>query len=213
MRESKFERQTRVELAPRDFGLSRCLRIPAASLLLLAVTGCAGLLPKSENVAQTTWHSFDEAKQTIASISPNQSRRKDIAKIGINPYTNPSVTILAYPDILQRFAAGSILSVQNLEPNVRECLQAGQSCNGYAIDQTTVRRRRVGNFWTDILNFNRETDVTGWRFNALIVLNDDLVVYTSYGGQPTIHARESSRNPLGPLQEAGGGAVLRAFGF
>jgi hypothetical protein len=191
---------------------SRCsIRIVAAIIFLFPFAGCVGLLPKSENVTHTTWHSFDEAKQTIASITPNQSRREDIERIGIDPYTNPGVTILAYPDILQRFAAGSVVSEQNLEPGIRDSLRAGKACNGFAIDQTSVLRTRVGNFWMDMLNFNRQTDVTGWRFNALIVLKDDLVVYTSYGGQPTIHAREASKNPLGPLQEAGGGVVQKVF--
>jgi hypothetical protein len=59
----------------------------------------------------------------------------------------------------------------------------------------------------DILNFRRETDITGWTFNALILMVDSLVVYTLYGGQPRIHEQEVSRNPLGPIQEAVPGLV------
>ena len=44
---------------------------------------------------------------------------------------------------------------------------------------------------------------TGWRFNALVVLKDDLVVYKLWGGQPTIRETEKDTRPLGPLQNLG----------
>ena len=114
----------------------------SALLILCSLGGCAGLLPKSENVTQTTWYSFNEAKQAIVSIVPNETMRDDLHTIGIDPYTNPSVTILTYPDILQRFAAGSAAIEHNLDPGVRDCLSAGKVCNGFAIDQSTISRKR-----------------------------------------------------------------------
>jgi hypothetical protein len=45
--------------------------------------------------------------------------------------------------------------------------------------------------------------VTGWRFNALILFVDDLVVYRSWGGQPAVNEVEVTSNPLGPLQDVG----------
>ena len=45
--------------------------------------------------------------------------------------------------------------------------------------------------------------ITGWTFNALILLVDDTAVYTVHGGQPKVHELELSRNPLGPLQGFG----------
>ena len=55
----------------------------------------------------------------------------------------------------------------------------------------------------DFLNFRRETDVTGWTFNALVLLVEDRVVYTLYGGQPNVREHEVTRQPLGPLQDWG----------
>jgi hypothetical protein len=83
---------------------------------------------------------------------------------------------------------------------VRRCLTAGKACSGYAIALRQSRRKRIGNFWLDSLNFYRDTDITGWSFNALVLFVDDKVVYTLYGGQPRLHEREITRNPLGPLQ-------------
>jgi len=36
-------------------------------------------------------------------------------------------------------------------------------------------------------------------FEAILIV-DEHVVYTLYGGQPKVHAEETSRQPLGPLQ-------------
>jgi hypothetical protein len=72
-------------------------------------------------------------------------------------------------------------------------------------------RKRIGNFWLDSFNFYRETDVTGWSFNALVLFVDDLVVYTLHGGQPRVHDKEVTKNPLGPLQGWGQQVGPRLF--
>lgn len=76
-------------------------------------------------------------------------------------------------------------------------------CQGYEVDHRVLKRNRYGNFWADLLNFKRKTDIVGWRFNAVVLITDDVVVYKLTGGQPAIHDREESNNPLGPFQGAG----------
>jgi hypothetical protein len=89
-------------------------------------------------------------------------------------------------------------------------MKAGKSCSAYLINVKRIDRNRVGNFWLDALAFRRETDVSGWTFNALIIFVDDVAVYAVYGGQPTIHELQLDRNPLGPLQGWGDWAAGRA---
>ena len=52
----------------------------------------------------------------------------------------------------------------------------------------------------DVLGFQRETHTAGWRFNGLILLKDEVVVYKLTGGQPAIQQTEENQNPLGPVQ-------------
>jgi hypothetical protein len=66
-----------------------------------------------------------------------------------------------------------------------------------------ISRTRTGNFLADFSNFRRNTETSGWRFNALILFVDDLVVYRSWGGQPAVLETEVTNNPLGPLQDVG----------
>lgn len=160
---------------------------------------------------QETWADYAAAQAAIDAIVPMKSTRAELSGSGIDPHSNAAVTILNVSDIMQRFAAGSALSQEDLDPGVRRCLTAGKACSGHSITLRRTSRKRVGNFWLDSFSFYRETDVTGWTFNALVLFVDDLVVYTLHGGQPRVHEREVSRNPLGPFQGWGQRATPNLF--
>lgn len=171
-----------------------------AAVALLGLSGCTTLLPHGRSLTGGAWQSYGQAEQVIESIRPYATKRSDLTAAGLDPFTNPNVTILTYSDVVQRFNVGSMLRPDEIDRGIQDCLKAGKSCIAYAIVQRQVERKRTGNFWLDVLNFRRETDVQGWSFNALVVMVNDVVVYTLYGGQPRIHEHEATRNPLGPLQ-------------
>lgn len=178
----------------------RLAALGAAAAILALAAGCQALLPDAASRTDIAWQSYDEARKAIERIQPYESTRADLTAMGLDPGSNAAMTILGYSEILQRFAAGSALRPEDYERGIRDCLSAGKRCVGYALQTRKVRRDRVGNFWLDSLNFHRETHVTGWSFNALLLLVDEQVVYTLYGGQPRIREVERVRNPLGPLQ-------------
>ena len=171
----------------------------AAILVLAAMSGCSSLLPKSESGTQETWNDYAAAAAAIERIRPLQSTRAELAAAGLEPDKNPALSVLNFADVAKRFA-GTAVRLDELDEGVRRCLTAGKRCTGYSITVRRMDSRRTGNFWLDSLNFKRETDITGWSFNALVLFVDDLVVYTLYGGQPRMHEKEVARNPLGPLQ-------------
>ena len=90
----------------------------------------------------------------------------------------------------------------DLDKGVRNCLDTQDKCYGYKISVTNMESRRFGNVFLDLFNFKRKSHRTGWRFNALVILQDDLVVYKISGGKPKIDEYVYKRNPLGPLQES-----------
>lgn len=119
----------------------------------------------------------------------------------MDPYISPNVTLLSFSDVLLRFPnAGNF---EQLDAGLRQCLRAGKSCTGYAIAAKDTKRDRVGDFWLDAFAFKRVVSVHGWSFNALVLLVDDRVVYTLYGGQPLVREQEVTRQPLGPVQNLG----------
>jgi len=182
------------------------MRRAAFSCLLAAaalLAGCQALLPETAQRTVVGWADFEAAQRVVESFVPYKTTKAEIAAQGIDPYVNPAVSLLSFSDILQRFAASSAMRPEDFDPGIRACLSAGKRCTGYAIHAQRTKRDRVGNFWLDSLNFKREIDTRGWNFTALVILVDDIVVYTLYGGQPNIRNYEVTRNPLGPLQSWG----------
>lgn len=174
----------------------------------LAAAGCTSLLPRSEAAAESPWRSFQEAQQTFDKIIPQLTTADDLKLLKLDPANNPNITLLNYSDVLRRFIPSGMVTGLDLDKGVLDCIQAKTACKGYEVDQRTLKRQRIGNFWLDFLNFRREVDVVGWRFNGVILVKDNLVVYKLTGGQPVIHETEQSRNPLGPFQGIGESRLL-----
>lgn len=174
-------------------------RAAALAAGLLAV-GCSTLLPTARTEVVSGWGSYDEAVVSLATIAPYQSTRQSVHAQGLDPHSNAAITVLHFADVLQRFAAATLIKPEDVDRGIRDCLQAGKHCNGYAIAVEKLHRQRVGNFWIDSLNFRRETVTTGWRVDVLLVFVDDALVYQLVGGRPSINELELRRNPLGPLQ-------------
>ncbi len=181
----------------------RLARLAALALAAGALTGCTALLPKAHTEVSSPWRSFAEAKSAIERIVPNETTAGDLRAMGIDPYTSPNVQLLSYSDILLRFPMNGSFQRDGLDHGLRECLEGGKACTGYSINVRELRRDRTGSFWPDALGFKRVVDVSGWTFNALILMIGDRVVYTLYGGQPIVREQEVSRQPLGPVQNLG----------
>jgi hypothetical protein len=182
---------------------SAVVRVWACVMATALLAGCAELLPKAHNTFESPWADFDHAKAAIERIEPYRTTKADLKAADIDPFVNANVALLTYSDIILRFPIGGSVPPEKLDRGLRECLFAGKSCSGYAMNIRDVKRDRTANFWLDSLNFYRKVDVSGWSFNALILLIDDVVVYTLYGGQPVIREVETNRQPLGPLQTWG----------
>lgn len=172
--------------------------VALASGMVLA--GCADLLPRARSEVRSLWASYEQARAAIDRIIPYQTTAQDLVALGIDPFRTENVRLLSFSDIALRFPLGGGFSVDRLDRGLRECLEAGTRCEGYAIAVRQTYRDRVGNFWLDGLNFQRTVDVRGWSFNALILLVEGRVVYVLQGGEPAIREQEVTRQPLGPLQ-------------
>ena len=173
------------------------------ALVPALLAACSALLPRGESVAESPWQNYQEAQQTFDSIVPYQTTVQDLSKLKLDPLQNANITLLNYSDVLRRFIPSPSTNIQDLDPGVQDCIKAKSACKGYEVDQKTLKRRRYGNFLADFLNFKRKVDIAGWRFNGVILIRDEIVVYKLTGGQPAIHELEESKNPLGPFQGIG----------
>lgn len=170
--------------------------------LIVAVGGCASLLPKAESETKAPWRTFDDARRTYDSIEPGRTTLDELKQSGFDPYANRNVTVLNFSDVVGRFAPNAVRE-EYMEPGIRECIRMQTTCRAYLIEHRQIHRKRVGNFFLDFINYRRRTEITGWRFAAVMVLVGDRVVHKSWSGVSEISEVEETTNPLGPLQDSG----------
>ena len=170
--------------------------------LLFEMSACTSMLPRARSES-APFKTFDEARDAIEALVLTKSNGTSLSKLGIDPVQQPNTIILTHDDIVRRFLPSGLLKREDLDPGVLACLEARNACRGWEITASRINRARTGNFWTDFTNFHRRTETTGWRFNALVLLVNDVVVYRAWGGQPSVNEIEDNTNPLGPLQELG----------
>lgn len=175
--------------------------------VFMAMAGCSSWLPRAQTTTVGPWQNYNDAQHAFDRIIPNQTTVGDLKTLKLDPGSNPNITILNYSDVIRRFIPSPSVNEDDLAPGVKMCIMAKAACNGYEIVQKSTTRKRYGNFWADFLNFKRKVNVTGWSFSGVILVKDNVVVYTLAGGQPVIRELEESKNPLGPFQGAGESAL------
>ncbi len=187
---------------------SACIKL-AIMGLATSLAGCAALLPGATTDTRSPFDTFEAAEQALAKIEPYKTTVAEMQALGFDFNANPNVTIITYPDVIARLAPNASVPMEALPPGIRDCILAQTQCQAYELRIARQKRKRVGNFWPDFLNFRRTIAISGWRFEALIVVRDGVVLFHRYGGEPQISQVEQQINPLGPLQGAGEGAASR----
>lgn len=180
-------------------------RFTLASLLTLIalaslVTACGNALPREENNVRSRWGSFEEAMQDYEKIKPYETTTEELKELGFDPYAQPNIHILSYLDIIQRFMPNQSITLDDLDPAVSFCISSRAQCVAYEAQPQSTKSKRVGNVALDIMTFRRRTLESGWSFYALILINDGIVVYKVWSGQPFVSGEKIRKNPLGPLQ-------------
>jgi hypothetical protein len=171
-------------------------------LLAFAATACSSMLPRGAADTPEGFDDFEQAQAAAVQIEPGRTRTAELKTLGFDPAA-PNVVLIPYPDILARLAPYSGVPVEQLDAGIRECIEARTLCHAYLFRFERQARHREGSFWLDFLNVRRTTHVTGWWFEALVVVSDERVLFRNYAGQAGTDRIEKQVNPLGPFQPAG----------
>lgn len=175
-----------------------------------AAAGCTSLLPRGSSDTPSPFDSYAQAQAAAEKIVPFRTKTTELGALGFDPKDGKNVTVIPYPDIVARLAPYSGVPLSDLDPGIRECILAKSDCKAYQFRFERQDRKREGGFWADFLNIHRVTNVTGWSFDALVVVSNGTVLFRNYAGQAHVDRVEKQTNPLGPLQPAGesAGSVL-----
>ena len=173
----------------------------ALAAIAALASGCA-VLPSTATLSKSKWMSYEDAHAAFNKVALNQTTEKDLKSDGFTPQGNANVRILNYVDVANLF--GSAFRPEDLPVGVKTCVTAQDSCVAYVVSVRTIRNKRGGNVPADLFGFRKHTDITGWEFQATLVLVDGRVVYKLWNGTPEIASSESQTTPLGPMQNLSG---------
>ena len=160
------------------------------------------MLPSSREVAASGsgWQKYADAETTFQKIIPGKTTAAELKALNLDPGTNPSVARLQTWQVRDKFIPNTLVTLEDLDQGVRECVQAREACKAYEVNYISTQTKRVGNPALDVLKMQRHTQTAGFRFNGLILVKDDVVVYTLTAGQPRIQQVEEKPDLLGPVQ-------------
>lgn len=176
---------------------------PLIAFLAVALGGCGSMLPHGSTDTPTVFASFEQAQAAAERVVGRQTRTDELKGLGFDPIAGRNVTLIPYPEIVARLAPYPGVPVEKLDLGIQRCIEDQSACRGYLFHFERQDRKRQGSFWLDFLNIRRETFVTGWWFDALIVVSDNTVLFRNFGGQASTDRVEKQFNPLGPFQPSG----------
>ena len=172
-----------------------------ASLVVMMSTGCKAFLPREDDRPKNAWTNFYDAQRAFDQIAPHQTSLQDLHQMGFDHGKTPNLKILTYLEIIERFIPNNSISLEDLDPDVRNCIESKDCCQAYELDLNILHKQRFGNVFLDIFGFKKSTQITGWNFKALVLIKDELVIYKLRSGQPNIDRVQKKVQPLGPFQE------------
>lgn len=167
--------------------------------LLALLSACSSVLPSAESSTKSAWASFKEVKTAYDQLQPTLATADDLKREKFHPGVNPQVTTLSQIEIMRAFYVSG-MPAEFIDKGVHDCLAAQQKCEAFQVDIRQINKQRVGNAALDVTFFKRDTEIRGWRFSAVFLLHDGVLVYKTWGGQEEVAERENVTNPLGPVQ-------------
>lgn len=167
----------------------------------LFATACA-VLPSGNTRSLSKWETYADANKAFDTIVVDQTSKKDIQFLGFTPEGNPNVKILNYVDVANLF--GSAFRAEDLPKGVKTCIAAQDKCVAYVTQVRNVQSTRNGNVAADLFGFRKRTHITGFEFQATLVLVNDEVIYKLWNGVPEVESYEKQNTPLGPFQNLSG---------
>jgi hypothetical protein len=182
-------------------GFRECLgRAGAAAVASLLLAGCANLLPRAHSDDHSPFETFEAARSALGKVVPYRTTLAELNALGFDVESSANVRRIPYPQLVAVLMPNPNLPLDQIETGLRDCLAARQACRAYEFRMGRLQRERQLPLLPDLLNFRRVTHITGWRFEGLLVVRDDVVVFHSHGGEPRIDRTERRVNPLGPFQ-------------
>ena len=119
------------------------------SISVLVVTlavigfGVVGFLPRQTDTANLGISSLKDLAQAYVQVKPGTTRASQLARLGFDT-ANPSVHMLSYLGVMERFMARDSVAFDRLDTAVQDCIEARDRCTALVFDRGETRVRAAG---------------------------------------------------------------------
>ncbi len=184
----------------------RYVGLAASALVTLVLVGCGGLglLPSKTDIKNTSFKTYKAVEVAYQQIAPGETRTADLGQMGFDSNESSNVEVLSYLGVIERFIPRDSIRFDSLDPVVQKCIEARDRCTGYVFHPERLHEQRLGNWFLDILGFQRTTVNYGWSADVVLLVMDGRVAYKVMSGHPHIEDFHHSLQPLGPFQDLSG---------
>lgn len=189
------------------------------SAMLFFSGGCTtqSLLPTQGIYTESSFQTYNQVEVVVNKIKIGKTKYSDLVKLGLDLDKIPNVKRLTYLDVMKKFNLDSpsrytIFNDIELPTGVIKTLEARELGRTYEINLERIKNKREGSLILDMLNFRKNTHMTGWNISVLILIVNDTVEYVLYSGEKNIDKHEREQNPLGPFQGFDGGDIIGVAG-
>lgn len=176
------------------------------AIAFLFVSGCEsikGTMSRTENESSTTiWQSFDHVKHDFSAIEPGKTKVEDLVKFGMGPGSQ-NVTKIPYLKLRSHFIGDQkSLANEDLPVEIQKCIAKKDSCYGLIVKAQNLHKLGLEDLTDRMTQAKKKTQITGWRFEGIIALVDDLVVYAKPGTEdPNVYSMTDGKDPQSVLEK------------
>ncbi len=175
-----------------------CARFALLVGMACVAGGCAFLNP-TEDSLETRFKSFEAAQTAFEAIEHGKTGTDELVELGIDP-GNLGTQILPYTGIVGYFLVHQGVRADLMDPAVVECFRVRQECQIWYVNASRDKGRRTTAWLLDTLRFHRRKVRSGYWFEGIVFVQNDVATYSLYRGRPNYRAVEELIRPLGPLQ-------------
>lgn len=169
--------------------------VACAVCATILLTGCGGFGNRSgKESTNSTWLSFPHIQHDFKAIEPYKTTASDLGKFGFGE-DSPNVKRIDYLR-LRESLVGKDAGVDILPLPIQTCLSLKDACRGLIVKVRDTKKVGLESFSNRILEGQKTTEITGWEFEGIVVIQNDMVVYAKPRTEdPNIRTMTEEKDP------------------
>ena len=190
----------------RLMNAQKILRTMFIIAIPVAIAGCesfSGTMSRIKDESSTTiWQSFEHVQHDFASIKIGETKAEDLEKFGLGPRSQ-NVLKVNYLKLRSYFIGDQqAMTNESLTEAVQKCIAKKDACYGLVVRAQKLHELGLEDLSDRMTKAEKITQQTGWKFEGVIVVEDETVVYAQpTKEEPNLYTLTKGKDPQSVLEK------------